>query len=479
MFKKLLKDSAIFSLVNVAEKGVGLALFPILAHRIHVADYGRYDLLLITVGVLIILGGGELFQGLMRLLPEKKEREAVEFASTALWSSLFGVSVLVVIILLCRQHFSVLIFDDVESAGLLLWLSSLMVLQCACGILITVLRVNFRAAAIAGGSILRLGINVGVTLLAVCWWSWGVYGILLGQVVSLSVLFLYLLWKSKSFIAITWHAEHFKALLTFSFPLIFGSLAVVASQQGDRYVTAGFLGVADVGILGTGYRIASIITLIQGGIAMALTPLIYEHHTEAATPARLATLFRFYVMACVALIAFFVFFGKLIVSTLLPLEYQESSIILPIIIASQALSQAYLFFPGLALAKKTVLLSSHRIISLLFQFLVVVFAVVQFGLLGMCIASFITQLISFAVFVYFSQKSYLVPVHFSKIFIFVLSVSVICVAYLSFYQECISFGAISVFILAVLAAPFISGACKYSELSQTVYVVKKWLGNKV
>lgn len=479
MFKKFFRDSALFTLVSVAEKGVNLALFPFLAHRIHVADYGRYDLLLITVGALIILGGGELFQGLMRLLPEKKERKAVEFASTALWSSLLGVTVLAGIVILGRNHFSLLIFQSEEYAQLFLWLSALMILQCGCGILISVLRVRFRTAEIAGGSILRLGINVGVTLLAVCGWSWGVYGILLGQVSSLVVLLLYLLWKGRSYIAITWQVEHFKALFAFSFPLIFGSLAVVASQQGDRYITAGFLGAADVGILGTGYRIASIITLIQSGIAMALTPLIYEHHAEAATPARLGMLFRYYVMACVSLIAFFVFFGKMIISALLPQEYQESSIILPIIVAAQALSQAYLFFPGLALAKKTVLLSSHRIISLLFQFLVVIFAVVHFGLLGMCIASLITQLISFAVFVYVSQKNYLVLVDFSKITIFIICASVICATYLSFFQNSVSLAIISAFFFAILAAPFITGACQYRELSQTAGVVKKWLRGKI
>jgi len=472
MFKKLLRDSALFTLVSVAEKGVNLVLFPILAHHISVESYGRYDLLLVAVGILVIVGGAELFQGLMRLLPERDSSNAKSLVSTALWSSLFGVGILALLACYQSKVASEIIFFETGLEKYIYWLAAIMILSCGSGVLFTVLRVNYKSKEIAIGSLLRLGVNTAVSLYCVVQTKLGIEGILLGQVCSSIVILLYFIYHSRSYIGFTWCRKEFAVLSGFSYPLIIASLAVVASQQGDRYITSGFLGPAEVGILGTGYRIAGLATLIQGGISMALTPLIYEHYMAKETPYRLERLFSYYSIAYCSLVLFFTIFGNIILVNLLPKEYQYASVLVPIIVASAGVSHAYLFFPGLAIAKKTGIITIHRMCSLVVQFPVVVIAVKFYGLLGMCLASLVMQTLSLLIFITISQKSYAIPIRHREISLFFVLNFVLCAIYSQYLIKTDNVYLMITAYTAIMTISFMVGLVRISEFTAFYSKVK-------
>jgi O-antigen/teichoic acid export membrane protein len=73
MLKKLLKDTAVYSVATIAAKGIGFFLIPVYTRLLTPADYGAIDLLHVYYFFSIIIFGGEIIQAITRFLPEEAD----------------------------------------------------------------------------------------------------------------------------------------------------------------------------------------------------------------------------------------------------------------------------------------------------------------------------------------------------------------------------------------------------------------------
>jgi O-antigen/teichoic acid export membrane protein len=151
------------------------------------------------------------------------------------------------------------------------------------------------------------------------------------------------------------------------------------------------------------------VTLVLVGIQGALTPLVYAHHHEPETPARLARLFEgFVAVALVACLAIGLF-GRELIATFATADYAQAAPLLIWLAPAALLAQMYIFAPGIAIAKKTgwqlaITLSSAVLGAALNGWLIPIA-----GPMGAALATLAAGALFFGAWLVASQKLYPLP----------------------------------------------------------------------
>jgi O-antigen/teichoic acid export membrane protein len=141
-------------------------------------------------------------------------------------------------------------------------------------------------------------------------------------------------------------------MLRFSLPLVPSGIAVFASFHINRLMLNALGTLQDVGLFGFASRLAGVVTLVLIGV-QALTPLVYAHHHQPETPARLARLLEGFSAAALVACLVLGLFGAELVLLLATPHYADAAPLVGWLSAAAILAQLYIFAPGIAIAKKT------------------------------------------------------------------------------------------------------------------------------
>ncbi len=150
---------------------------------------------------------------------------------------------------------------------------------------------------------------------------------------------------------------------------------------------------------------------------MALNPLIYTLHDEPGTARDVARLFHYFTAAGSLVLACFAGYGSIMLEFLAPASYSAAAPLLPLVAAVLFLSAGYQFFPGLMLAKRTVIFGAIQLVGLALNLALSILLVTRFGVIGVCAASIVTALtVLIAIFVT-GQRFFHVQCDWTKVFL--------------------------------------------------------------
>lgn len=449
MIAKALRDASLFSLVSFGEKGLTLITLPMLASRLSPADYGMLDLTTIAVNITALAAGLELYHGIMRQIPDaKSQQEESDMLSTAMVSVLFMAGVICLVAIPMRNVLSSWVYGGPGHAGLLLWAGALLGANCLSTLLYVVLRAQLRMGVLIRVTMLRIVVQAGAALLLVLGAGWKVEGLICAQLMGSLVVTILCARACRSLLRFTWNPVSFHKLFAFSGPLLVGSLCVILSQQGDRIAVREMLSVAEVGVLGTGYRFASVVAIATSGIAMTLSPLIYQSHARQETPREIARMFRFYLAMCFLLVLGLALVSEPLLTMLTPSAYHTAADTIPILGAAILLLQAPSFFPGLAISNRTKVMALIQISGLVLNLCGFVVLGRLFGLMGICLSGLLTQIYVTVISAWLSQRHYPIPTDWSKLMLFSAVSAGVVLLWMNFLQHTILTG-IAVFSVGI------------------------------
>lgn len=419
MVARFFRDASLFSLVSFAEKGVALVTFPLLASQLSPAEYGLFDLTCIAVSIASLGAGLELYQGVMRQLPDaKSDRERGELLSTAM------VSVIVMAVIICLlalpfwKSISSLVYAEPGQAKLLCLGAALLIANCMSSLLYVTLRAQLRMRVLVRVAILRLAVQTSAALWLVLGAHWKAEGLICAQITG-AALVVVACWRAcGNLLHLTWNRQAFMKLFAFSGPLLAGSLCVILSQQGDRAAVRALLTIADVGVLGTGYRVAAVVGLVTSGVEMALSPLIYQYYTRGETPAQIARMLRIYLGLCFLLCLGLALFAGPLLQRFTPPAYHAAAATVPILGATLMLGHLPSFFPGLAIANRTKTMALIQISGLAVNLCGFILLGGLFGLMGICFSGLMTQLYVLIVSARLSHRHYPIPLPWLELAVF-------------------------------------------------------------
>ncbi len=477
MLKAFLRDSVIYAIPSIVSRGLAVILIPLYTRVLSPADYGSFDLLSAFAVLVNLTVSLEVSQGVARFYSgEQDAGRRVAYASSAFWFTIFCYTVFLGIVLIYSSDLSLLVMgrDGMETAfqvGVIyIFINGIFYL------IQNQFRWELRSAHYA---IVSMIVSISTAVLAVLLtyvWTWGLVGLLFGMAGGALLGALYGLWYLKNSFRFQFHWARLKEMLVFSAPLIPSGISVFVSQYIDRLMINHYLSLDDVGLFGIGFRVASIVGLVIVGFQGALTPLIYAHYRDPATPAQLAKIFRIFVSFALLLFFMVSVFAKDIMTVLTVPAYYDAANIVVFLVPAILLSNMYIFAPGTAIEKKTHIILWINVGGALLNAILNAAMIPYFGIEGASVAKLISYGLVFGAYMWFSQKLYHVPHNWKTLMQATLFVG--AVSYWIPRLDCsfevaltIKLVAFAVAILVIL----VTGLVQLSELKKLKEIVRQHL----
>jgi O-antigen/teichoic acid export membrane protein len=407
---RFLKESAIYAIGALFGQGITFVLFPFLAHVFSPHDYGVIDILALTATLVNFTVALEINQGLAREASGLEDRALWRvYASTALIFTLVMYSIFAVVAMTLAVPITHVLLDHHTSPWIVrveivvIWVNGVVYVAQ------DQLRWHKRAGAYVATSIavvMGTTITTGVLVLV---FGVGVIGALIGQLVGGLCAGLLLFALSRTDYRWCFDREKCRHMLSYSLPLVLSSIGVFLNSFGDRLAIQHSRSLSAVGVYGVGFRIAAVVSLLLLGFQGSTTPMVFSRHRDPSTRIELARIFRFF--SAVGLVVFVALsvFADSEVRLLAARSYAGADVVVPYLVLQAILFGAYVFAPGLAIAKRTrviaVISVSAGVINLGLAFALVP----SLGIRGAGIATLVSSAWFFAWNMAYSQRAYPVP----------------------------------------------------------------------
>jgi Membrane protein involved in the export of O-antigen and teichoic acid len=398
-YKKFAQRVGLVGLTNLIISLSNIILLPILTKNLPIEEYGIWNQLMITVGIVpsaVLLG---LPNTMNRFIPSLKTREETQETFYSIFSVIIVLSVIISILIyiFSKEIANSLFGNNVQVVKVL---SIVVFIECLLNLFIN----YFMATQQIKKYSLLLSMQTLLNIIFVSFYvrrGEGVYGALLGFTIR-GVLILFIMFmiitsdigfKVPTFLK-------FKDYLKFGLPTVPGSLSTWIVNSSDRYVINFLLGATFVGLYSPGYVLGNTITMFLAPITFILPPTISRYYDEGNL-GEVRTMLS-YSMKYFMLIAIPSAFGLSLLSKSL----------LTILSTTEIASEGYLITPFTAISsiffgmyaiiaqvcimeKKTKIIGKIWTIAALINLILNFILVPKIGILGAAITTLIAFVFSF------------------------------------------------------------------------------------
>jgi O-antigen/teichoic acid export membrane protein len=415
MFKRFLKDSAVYGISTFFARSVVFILLPLYTRLLTANDFGVIELLTVFGNFINVTVALEVSQALVRFFPEAaNEKDKRSYASTSLWFTLVSYTIFLVVCNIFSGWFTKSLLSDASHNQIFVMSLFATWFYGVFYLVQTQLRVELMAVQYAISNLAMNFSSVGSTLLFILGFGWDAMGVIAGQLIGNIVGFSVSLYYSRHIYAFSFDWSKLREMLIFSLPLVVSSIGSSALLYANRFVLGGLMSLSDVGLLGVAYRVIAPVNLLVLSIQNAAMPIIFSDYRKPDAPRELARLFLFFV--AMALLAFLSMslFSKELFKIMVSSEYQGAVSTTPYLVASALMGGMTLFAPGLYIKKATIVVASVTILSGSLTIAFSYWLILILGVNGAAIASLLGNTSAFILFMFFSQKNYYVQYDFKK-----------------------------------------------------------------
>jgi len=427
MIKTFFKNSFIYTIGTILNKGIGVILIPIYTRYLSPSEYGIMDLFMILGSVITLTITLEIHQAVVRFYQDTtNEIEKIQYVSSAFIFSIFVYILYFMVSYIYSNTFTILLLNDAKYENLFLLASG----AIATGGLFYFTSGQLRWQILPKESVivsvahLLMVALIAIYLLIIQ--DMKIESIFIGQIFgNIFGVFLSIYYARKSY-KVLFIYEKFIEMISFSYPLVFSGIAIFISLYIDRIAIKELLGLKELGIYGIAYRFAAVASLVMTGFQSSLSPLIYKHYKEEHTPKNIAKIFDGFVIFAVFVVSGSILFSKEVIILMSTNEYYGAAIIIPPLVMAVFFLNMYIFSPGLSIANKTKMIATISVVGAMTNTILNYTMIPVFGLIGAAFATLISAVIVFYIRVVLSNKYYNIHYGFMKkilIFLFVLVAS--------------------------------------------------------
>lgn len=475
MIKSILNNAAIYTAVNIFSRGISFFLLPLYTSVLSPSDYGILDLILISGYFINLSIALEVSQAVARFYPsEESETIRTEIASTAFWFSLCIYILFASIFLLLSDQIALLLFQEGDHE---LFFRIGVVYIFFNGLFMFVqnqFRWQMRTRAYAIVSIFFTICTAGISVLLAYVLNFGLSGLLIGLGSGAALGFVLGITKLKDSIKRKFDRALLKKMLAFSIPLVPASIAVFVSNYFDRLMINHFLTLKEVGLYGTAFRIASIVSFVIKGVSGAFTPFVFKNYKDIKTPLLISQVFRYFLGVILIVFTLLSSFSLEITRVLTSESFYESHELIIVLVPSIILTYMYLFTPGMSLAKRTGLILSVSVVGAIINIGLNFVLIPMFGIRGAALATLISYFIVFLLNMYFSQRFYFVPHRWLPLISSTIIMTVIAYVGSLFPSETVSFAFLKGLLIFILTF-FVFMLCRVIRFSELLKLKEKLL----
>jgi O-antigen/teichoic acid export membrane protein len=428
--KQLASDSLIYGLSGVVTKMIGILLVPIYTRIFLPDDYGIITLITTTfflIGVLITFAldnsAARWFYDSSNVTEQKKT-----FA-VYIWFQFATATVIAIIVIIVSYFFaSHLIHKDNAPIYLILPAISL-ITNILPIVLINWYRVHRRPIATVVFTIASTLTTIGLTVLYVIKWHWGIIGVFAAITTStilFSLLAMHQLWHWLSFKY--FNKVRLKEMLRFAAPMVPAAIAYWLLNNTDAYFIAYFKDKSAVGLFSIGAMMASAIGLFTGAFQQAWGPFAFSIiHNDNAKDVYAKVFLIFGSFIAVVAATLMLFAPEVLMLFASPLYYDGAWVTGILGYNLVLISFSYIAIIGVSIKKTTLPYATAMLYASIATVLLDVLLIPKFGIEGSAIATVLAQIIVPVYIFYKGQKVYFIPYEFKKVAILLISFLVVAV----------------------------------------------------
>jgi O-antigen/teichoic acid export membrane protein len=388
---------------------LGFVSFPIFTRIFSVADYGVMTLVSQTVLVFTVLAKLGLQNSIQRFQPQAEmEGEVQRFHSTMLVGSAVVSAIVSVAFLagICAIPSSIL---GVSLKNVLAVASALILVRAGRMMYGNMLQIEGKTISLNVLEILVKAASIAACCALLLYWKATVLAFFAGLALTEAAALLALvpdLWARVGRRALTFDYSHFRSFIRFASPLMWGELAWVILDSGDRFLVRGFLGTQAVGYYSAAYNISAYLQeALMTPLNLAFFPLcmiIWTTQGEEKTREFLSRSLTYFMLGAIGLLAIASVVSRDAVVLLASKKYLEAHRLLPVLIAGLFVSALQVFFKaGLMIRKEPAKLAKVTFFAAAVNILLNILLLPMMGNMGAAVAT----LVSYALWVFLMARA--------------------------------------------------------------------------
>lgn len=439
LLKETVTGTAIYSLSNLSTKVAGFILIPFYTQHLPTAAFGVLSLLEAASLAIISIFGLNLHSAFMRWYYDKdyKEKQKSLFFTSATFLAAFALVVTLVLVGLSRQ-LSILLFESADMQRLVLYMVASSFLQILTNIPTMLLRLHEKAVTFVWFNAIRLIVIIAATIILLQFYSFGLEGIMIAQLAG-NLIYLVLL-TPHTLANLTFHFESraLKEMVNFSLPLTYASVSNMIITIADKFLLSRYSGLALTGIYSFGFRIANTVYYLAAeSFNFAIYPTYFKVMYDEGSKRFYAKMMTYSVMVLVVIVLGLSLFSQELILLLSQKDaYNEAYRIVPII-AFAGLFMMMRDNAGRALTvvKKNVTRSVIIIVVSLINLILNLVLIRYYDQYGAACSFLLTQMVNFALVLYFAQKYYPISYEWKKLLIMVLYLIAMLLFSIYYFRE--------------------------------------------
>lgn len=388
--KYLLKNIILFSLNGFIPKLLAFFIVPIYTSYLTTYDYGIADLINTTASLLVPIFTLDIQDAVIRYVMDKKYKREEVF-SVAIKINFIGL----LFVLLFTGIVSGLKIFNVPNYFYIFLLVVYAANAFANSINLFCRGID-RVKDILIASIINSVLTIGLNLIFLIVFKWGIIGYLLASSLGLvaSIIYLFLGAKLYKYIKKIKNVKLTKEMILYSLPLIFSCLSWWINNASDRYIVTALAGVAVSGLYAMAYKIPSLLTVFQNILTQAWSISAikeFDKDDKDGFIGNTYTVMNFLMcFGCSGLMVFNVFFAKILFSG----DFFVAWKFVPPLLLSVVFNSMALFIGSIVTAvKDTKNLSITTIVGATINTVLNFILITYFGAYGAAIATLIGYLV--------------------------------------------------------------------------------------
>lgn len=303
--KYLAKNIGLLTLSQFGSKILIFFLVPLYTYVLSTAEYGIYDLINVSISLLIPIFTLNITDSSLRFALDE-DVDKTDVFNISLRHYGFGVLVFTVLLFLNRLTGFVPMVDRY-----VVWVWLMFVATAAADILAHYARGIDKVAAVAVGGVISTVVVIGLNLLFLLPLHMGLVGYFAANILGLLAQALYLFIAVRGWKLIAAHKMNKplkRAMLAYSAPQVFNATAWWVNNASDRYIVTWLCGLPAMGIYSVGYKIPAILNVFQTIFSQAWTLSAVKEYDPEDKNGFFAGLYNVYdflmIFVCSGLIVF-------------------------------------------------------------------------------------------------------------------------------------------------------------------------------
>lgn len=409
MLKKLSKDFILYGIGGSLSKLSSLLLLPFFTSYFTTEEYGILELITVLITLTSIVCLLQLESALSRFYYEYEEAKRKKIITSFFIFVGFLSLLLTGIFILLSNPINQILFQTLDY--LIAYTLAVLTLPFFCwnALLIVMIRFTGQTTLFIRSQLLNFIISIALPVILVLKYNQGIESFFWGQLLSFSMVVLYLIFSMRKAFSKTFSYIHLFPALKYSIPLIPGVASGWINSYGSRFVMISFLSFKEIGIYAAAIKIASLFQLIGNAFRMTWPQYFWKTFKEDKNHKIIfRNLHSIFSLGITVVLIFFTFFIGETIQLFLGKEYQQALPLIPLI-AFAFLIQSFLsqiVGVGPSIKYKTKYNSIAFIMGTVVNLSSLFFLIPIFDLFAVPLSFFIGTLTTYIALWFFSEKLY-------------------------------------------------------------------------